>query len=363
MTAGAVKGELRRGWTTGACATAAVKAAFGALAGLGFVDPVTIRLPRGGSATFRLAERELAGDWAMAAVVKDAGDDPDVTHGCLVRAAIRPNPAGTGITFHAGPGVGIVTRPGLQIPPGEPAINPVPRQMMREAVAEIAAATGAATDVGITIAIPGGEVLAQKTLNGRLGIVGGLSILGTTGVVVPFSCAAWIHSIHRGIDVARAAGLDHLAAATGSTSERTVRELYALPDMALLEMGDFAGGTLKYLRRHPVARVTLAGGFAKLAKLAQGHLDLHSARSALDQLALARLAAGHGAPAALAETLAAANTASQMLALADGAGFPLADLVAAQAREVAVEAAGQAITLEVLVVDRQGRVAGRAAGW
>ncbi len=133
--------------------------------------------------------------------------------------------------------------------------------------------------------------------------------------------------------------------------------------MALLEMGDFAGGTLKYLRRHPVARVTLAGGFAKLAKLAQGHLDLHSARSALDQLALARLAADHGAPAALAETMAAANTASQMLALADGAGFPLADLVAAQAREVAVEAAGQAITLEVLVVDRQGRVAGRAAGW
>ena len=131
-------------------------------------------------------------------------------------------------------------------------------------------------------------MLAQKTLNGRLGIVGGLSILGTTGVVVPFSCAAWIHSIHRGIDVARAAGLDHVAAATGSTSERTVRELYALPDMALLDMGDFAGGTLKYLRRHPVPRVTLAGGFAKLAKLAQGHLDLHSARSALDQPALAR---------------------------------------------------------------------------
>jgi cobalt-precorrin-5B (C1)-methyltransferase len=355
--------ELRRGWTTGACATAAVKAAFGALAGLRFVDPVTIRLPRGGVASFALAERHLAGGAATAAIVKDAGDDPDVTHGCLVRAKVRCCPAGSGIIFQAGAGVGTVTRPGLQVPPGEAAINPVPRQMMREVVAEVAAATGVAMDVAITIAIPGGEELAQKTLNPRLGIVGGLSILGTTGIVVPYSCAAWIHSIHRGIDVARAAGLAHVAAATGSTSERTVQALYALPEMALLDMGDFAGGTLKYLRRHPVPRVTLAGGFAKLAKLAQGHLDLHSARSALDQAALARLAAEHGALARLTDEMRGANTAGQMLALAEGASFALADLVAAGARQVAREVAGPDVALEVLVVDRQGGMAGRALGW
>src|SRR5262249_7654086 len=141
------------------------------------------------------------------------------------------------------------------------------------------------------------EALAAKTLNARLGIVGGLSILGTTGVVVPYSCASWIHSIHRGIDVARAAGLRHIAAATGSTSEAAVARLYELPEMALIDMGALVGGTLKYLRDHPVERLTLAGGFGKLAKLASGHLDLHSERSRVDLDFLARLLAEVGAPA------------------------------------------------------------------
>ena len=354
---------LRRGWTTGACATAAAKAAFGALLGQGFADPVTIRLPRGGAARFALAEQRLEAGAATAGVVKDAGDDPDVTHGCLVQAKLRWNAAGAGVTFHAGPGVGTVTRAGLPIPPGEAAINPVPRQMMRHAVEELAAKAELAADVAITIAIPGGEALAAKTLNPRLGIVGGLSILGTTGVVVPYSCAAWIHSIHRGIDVARAAGLEHVAAATGSTSEHAVRQLYGLDEMALLDMGDFVGGTLKYLRRHPVPRLSLAGGFAKLAKLAQGHLDLHSARSRVDHRSLAGFAAGHGASGALAAAIAGANTAGQSLALAADAGFPLADLVAAQAACVGRELVGPAISVEVIVVDRVGWIAGRAAGW
>jgi cobalt-precorrin-5B (C1)-methyltransferase len=363
MTTGNPPRELRRGWTTGACATAATKAAFGALAGLDFASPVTIRLPRGGTARFGLAEhgRDDAGAWA--GVIKDAGDDPDVTHGCLVRVRVRPGVPGSGVTFHAGPGVGTVTRPGLQLEPGEAAINPVPRQMMREVVAEIAAATGASLDVALTISIPGGEILAEKTMNGRLGIVGGLSILGTTGMVIPYSCAAWIHSIHRGIDVARAAGLSHIAAATGSTSERTVQALYGLPEMALLDMGDFAGGTLKYLRRHPVPRLSLAGGFAKLAKLAQGQLDLHSSRSRLDQAELARFAAAHGAAPRLVGEILAANTAGQILANARAARFPLADLVAAQAQSVSREVAGAEVAVEVLVVDRQGDVAGRAAAW
>jgi cobalt-precorrin-5B (C1)-methyltransferase len=363
MTVEAPPRELRRGWTTGACATAAVKAAFGALAGLGFADPVAIRLPRGGGASFALAERQLGFGFAVAGVVKDAGDDPDVTHGCLVRALVRRGPAGAGVSFHAGEGVGTVTRAGLPLPPGEAAINPVPRRMMREAVAEVAAATGEALDVALTISIPGGQALAEKTLNPRLGIVGGLSILGTTGVVIPYICAAWIHSIHRGVDVARAAGLTHVAAATGSTSERAVQSLYGLPEMALLDMGDFAGGTLKYLRRHPIPRLSLAGGFAKLAKLAQGHLDLHSSRSRLDQVELAGWSAAHGASPPLASAIAGANTAGQILDLARDAGFPLADLVAARAREVGREVAGAGIAVEVLVVDRQGNVAGRAVGW
>src|SRR3954451_3496865 len=326
MTTGNPPRELRRGWTTGACAAAATKAAFGALAGLGFANPVTIRLPRGGTARFGLAEHGRDDAEAWAGVIKDAGDDPDVTHGCLVRVRVRPGVPRGGVTFHAGPGVGTVTRTGLQLEPGEAAINPVPRQMMREVVAEIAAATGASLDVALTISVPGGELLAEKTLNGRLGIVGGLSILGTTGMVIPYSCAAWIHSIHRGIDVARAAGLSHIAAATGSTSERTVQRLYGLDEMALLDMGDFVGGTMKYLRRHPVPRVTVAGGVAKMTKLGQGRLDLHSRAGAVDLDWLAERLAEAGGDAQAVAAARTANTALEVFETARWRGLPLGEV-------------------------------------
>ena len=208
-----------------------------------------------------------------------------------------------------------MTRPGLPVPPGEPAINPVPRQMMRDAIAEVAAAHGDAGDVEIEIAIPGGEALAAKTLNGRLGIVGGLSILGTTGIVVPYSCSAWIHSIHRGIDVARAAGLAHIAGATGSTSEAAVQKLHGLPEIALIDMGDFVGGMLKYLRTHPVPRVTIAGGVGKMTKLAQGLLDLHSqARRGRSRRARASSPSRPAARAELGARILAANTAAEAFA-------------------------------------------------
>ncbi len=276
---------LRRGWTTGACAAAAARAAFAALLTGRFPDPVTIRLPRGQSPSFALALAELEGGLARVGIVKDAGDDPDVTDGALIIAELAWGEPGSGVRFRAGAGVGTVTRPGLPLGVGEPAINPAPRAMIEGALSDVAEANGAAClggrgpDVTVTIAISGGERLAERTMNARLGIVGGLSVLGTTGIVVPYSCSSWIHAIHRGIDVARAAGLGHLAAATGTTSEQAVQALYDLPEQALIDMGDFAGGTLKYLRRHPVARLTLAGGFGKFAKLASGHLDLHSKRS------------------------------------------------------------------------------------
>ena len=357
------KGELRRGWTTGACAAAATKAAYLALLTGRFPDPISIALPRGQRPSFDLVERGLRRDQAVAAVIKDAGDDPDVTHGARIRVTVRRGEPGTGVIFVAGEGVGVVTRPGLPIAVGEPAINPAPRQLIRDLVAEIARDQGDAGGVEATIAIPGGEILAKRTTNGRLGIVGGLSILGTTGVVVPYSCSAWIHSIHRGIDVARASGLDHVAAATGSTSERAVQLLYGLPETALIDMGDFVGGTLKYLRRHPIARVTLAGGFGKLAKLAMGHLDLHSSRSTVDLPALAAWLAEHGAASALIDDARGASSAGQVLQLALDGGLPLADDVARRAREVALDQLAGGIALEVLIFDRAGVLIGRAEGW
>ncbi|MHA3979497.1 cobalt-precorrin-5B (C(1))-methyltransferase [Halovulum sp. GXIMD14794] len=341
--------DLRTGFTTGACATAAAKAAATALLGGGFPNPVQITLPRGQTPAFELVEAEQAAGWASAAVRKDAGDDPDVTHGALIRATVRPGPPG--VSFRAGPGVGMVTRPGLPIPPGEPAINPVPRQMMRETLAEVAASHGAALAFEVEISVPGGESLALKTWNPRLGIEGGISILGTTGIVRPFSCAAWIASIHRGIDVARAAGLEHAVGATGATSEKVAQAHFGLPDHAMLDMGDFAGGMLKYLARHPLPRITIAGGFGKLTKLAQGALDLHSGRSQVDFVRLAQTASQIGADA---EAIAAANTAQQALEIA---GPALAEAIAGNAQARAREALRGADTrLGVLIVDRHGRI-------
>ena len=340
------EGELRRGWTTGACAAAATKAAFAALRTGAFPDPVSIRLPKGETPSFALALEGRGEGWAQAGIVKDAGDDPDVTHGCTVIATVRMR--GKGITFKAGAGVGTVTRAGLPIAVGEPAINPVPREMMRKVIEEQGGG-----DVEIEISIPDGEALAQKTWNPRLGIVGGLSILGTTGIVHPFSCAAWIASIHRGVDVARAMGLTHIAGCTGSTSEDAVRAHFHLPLEAMMDMGDFAGGLLKYVRDHPVAHVTIGGGFGKITKLAQGAMDLHSGRSQVDFEWLAKFA-----PENLHEDVKAANTAQQVLEML-GAG--LASQVAREAKsEVEKILRGAPIAADVVIVDRAGKIIAHA---
>ncbi|WP_247893167.1 cobalt-precorrin-5B (C(1))-methyltransferase [Azospirillum baldaniorum] len=354
---------LRRGWTTGACATAAARAACGALFSGDFPDPVTVTLPGGQTPAFALAWTERGKGWAAAGVVKDAGDDPDVTHGALIRARVSRAEPGQGVVFRAGEGVGTVTRPGLPVPVGEPAINPVPRAMIRQAVAEAAALAGEAPDVVVEVSVENGEALARRTMNPRLGILGGLSILGTTGIVVPYSCAAWIASIQRGVDVARAAGLGHVAACTGDTSEKAVVARYGLPEHALLDMGDFAGGTLKYLRRHPIPRLTLCGGFAKFGKLARGLLDLHSKRGSVDLDWLAdRMAELGAAPDTVAEARTA-NTAAQVLGIANEAGLPLADRVAALAQRTALDTLdGAPVAVEVLVTDRQGTIVG-GSGW
>ena len=352
--------KLRRGWTTGACATAAAKAAFTALLTGEFPDPVEITLPGGQTVAFALAVNRKDDGTATAGVIKDAGDDPDVTHGALVLATVRRSAAGSGVQFKAGPGVGTVTLPGLPVPPGEPAINPVPRKMMRAEIAEVSRALGHPGDVEIEIAIPHGEEMAAKTLNARLGIVGGLSILGTTGVVIPYSCAAWIASIHNGIDVARATGLTHVAGATGRTSEAAVKALYDLPETALLDMGDFVGGTLKYLRTHPVPRVTIAGGIAKITKLAQGMLDLHSARGRVELGALAEVAREGGGSQDLARRIVDANTTPEAFGLAASKGIYLGDEVAERAWEVAAGVlAGSDIVLDIVIFDREGKLAGR----
>ncbi len=337
---------LRRGWTTGACATAATRAALMALWGEGFPEKVRITLPKGERPEFALSYRAEGPGWAEAGVIKDAGDDPDVTHGAEIRARVTTSDGG--VTFKAGAGVGMVTKAGLPIPPGEPAINPVPREMMTAQVEEMAARLGQAPNIEITISIPGGDTIAEKTWNPRLGIKGGLSVLGTTGIVRPFSCAAWIASIHRGIDVARAEGLTHVAGCTGATSEKVVQGLYGLPDSAMLDMGDFVGGMLKYLRTHPVERITIGGGIGKITKLAQGAVDLHSKRSQVD---FDELAAWCGD-----ERVRAANTALEAVTLVP----ELAQIVAVKAQDKARAILKTDAELDVVVIDRAGNILARA---
>lgn len=342
--------KLRSGWTTGACAAAAARAAYAALISGAFPDPVTIKLPGGQTPAFALAFSEAEADFCRAGVVKDAGDDPDVTHGALIIAKVFRAAPGEGIKFRAGPGVGTVTKPGLPLPVGEPAINPAPRQMIAQAIFAEAERLNGPRDVIVEISIPHGEKIATKTLNARLGILGGLSILGTTGIVTPFSCSAWIAAIHRGIDVARAAQLDMVVGATGSTSEGAAQKFYGLPEEAMIDMGDFVGGMLKYLRKHPVEKIVVAGGMAKMTKLAQGLLDLHSKRGAVDLEFLAGFAAEP-----LAEKIRAANSAKHAFELAAAEGFELGPKIAKTAWTHAAKIlAGAPVSLEILVFDRDG---------
>ena len=356
--------RLRRGWTTGACAAAAAAAAYRGLRGE-FPDAVELPLANGQRPVFAVALARREGADAIAGIVKDAGDDPDVTHQAMIVARLRHGEKGTGITFHAGEGVGTITRPGLPLAAGEPAINPAPRRMIAAALQREAAAHGkeARPDIRVEIAVPGGAALAAKTWNPRLGIEGGLSILGTTGVVIPYSCSAWIHSIHRGVDVARAAGLEHIGAATGKLSEAALRRLCRLPETARIDLGDFIGGFLKYLRRHPIKRVSIAGGAGKLSKFAGGALDLHSGRSQVDFALLASLCRQAGGDAETARKVAAAGSAGEALAISEG--IPIADAIAKAAQRQALSLLDAPrshgdMEVEILIIDRQGALIGRA---
>ncbi|MEM9277656.1 MAG: cobalt-precorrin-5B (C(1))-methyltransferase [Pseudomonadota bacterium] len=354
---------LRRGWTTGACATAATKSALSALLTGDFIDPVQISLPKGDMPFFALATEKEGDGFAEAGIVKDAGDDPDVTHGATIIVRVEFGVAKEGIVFKAGDGVGTVTKSGLPIPVGEAAINPVPRQLITEVIKNLCKEHGVQPDVTVTISVPGGKKIAERTWNPRLGIVGGISILGTTGVVHPFSCSAWIHSIHRGIDVARAEGITHVLGATGSTSESSACAIHDFPEIAMLDMGDFAGGLLKYLRQNPVDKITLAGGFAKFTKLAQGAMDLHSGRSQVDFDWLAEEAEKLGLNQNMKQQIQSANTAMEVLEMTQRTATDLPSHIASTAQDQALGILrGAPVEVEVMIFARDGKLVART-GW
>lgn len=350
---------LRTGLTTGTCATAcALAAATYLLCGHRPEPEVAVTLPKGKRVTLKLVHlMQTESEQAQASTIKDAGDDPDVTHGAKVTATVTLTVA-AGVRFKAGEGVGTVTKPGLALAVGEPAINPVPRKMISEHLQALAQQQHYTGGFEVIISVANGAELAQKTMNPRLGILGGLSILGTTGIVRPFSCAAYIASIHQGIDVALANGQQHLAAATGNMSEQAIATHWQLPAVALIEMGDFAGAVLKYVRTQPLQRLSLCGGFGKFSKLAAGALDLHSRASAVSMAFLATEAAAVGADPELQAHISAANTSIEALTLAQNQGIALADRICELAMARVRHYVPATVAVDISVTNRQGELVG-----
>ncbi len=408
---------LRTGYTTGTCAAAAAKAATLALVCQEAADKVEVRLPSGQPIVLPVHTVAVEGDRAWASVTKDAGDDPDITHGAEVWAQVTRG-SEPGIVLERGEGVGVVTKPGLGLPIGAPAITEVPRRMIVEAVTEVLDSCGDAgslaqsipqapslRDVGsvaqasslregpvsrsasrdeasfrgvsrrgeaclvptkevgliVTIGVRDGERLAQKTLNPRLGIMGGLSILGTTGIVVPYSTSAYKVCIRKALDVAVAAGCRQVVLTTGARSERFARGMADLPEEAFIQMGDFAGYALRCCARRPLEKVTVVGFVGKLSKIAAGHEQTHVGRSQVEMRFLAQVAAEGGVPASVLEQAEQANTARHFLEIVEqygGAGVPERLCALAAARMSSLLGPGK--SADCAMVDFDGRLLGRA---
>ena len=362
---------MRTGYTTGATAAAAAKAAVILMLSGAAPAQVSIPLP-GGTGRANLPVHQ---SWPMdpaegvrCSAIKDGGDDPDVTHGAEIIVGVWRLPDGyQGLQITGGSGVGTVTRPGTGIAVGEPAVTRVPRRMMADAVSEGLAQCGWPTDTGIRarISVVNGAEIALQTTNARLGVLGGISILGSTGIVQPFSTAAWRASVHLAIDVANANGLEHLVLSTGTRSEEYTRQLLDLPDMAYIEAGIFSGPSMKRCVNKGIKRVSHVGMVGKFSKMAMGHFVTHVAGNRVDTDFLAGLAAQCGASETLQSEMRDAASGRHFQELAQEHNvmgvFPLmSQMVCDQARQY-LGADGDAIIVDALCFDFEGSLLGAAS--
>lgn len=351
---------LRFGYTTGACAAAAAKAAALALLKQETVNSVQISLPDGKPVVFEVIQCVFDRSQGACSIIKDAGDDPDVTHGAEIRATVRRIEE-PGIQIKGGAGVGMVTKPGLEIAVGLPAINPVPRQMITQSVTE--AMSGAPDNRGleVTISVPKGEELAKQTLNSRLGIIGGISILGTTGIVIPYSASAYTASISQALAVAAATGCHEAVLTTGRRSEKFAQQELKLPEECYIQSGDFIGYSLKECVRRGLAKATIWSMVGKMSKLADGHFYTNVSDSTVNMRLLARLASESGIPEEAIKSLGEAVTANhfrKMLSPEHIESFfaSLCKLAAKKCKEYV----GGKIEIVCIVADPEGTILGRA---
>jgi cobalt-precorrin-5B (C1)-methyltransferase len=357
------KGTLRTGYTTGTTATAATKGALYALITGKPIKKVTVSLPKGGTATLSIAwiKTENNGKVTCAAI-KDGGDDPDATDGAEICSTVsfnNKNAAGQ-INIEGGKGVGRVTKPGLGLEIGKAAINPTPMKMLEQAVRQVASNELKNQGVDVVISVPKGEEIAKKTDNPRLGIVDGISILGTTGLVLPYSTASFAASIRQGLDVAIAMGNDTVVLTTGGRSEDFAKALFNLPDHCFVQMGDFAGYSIKHCVSKKLKKAIIAGFIGKLTKMAMGVKQTHVAGSHVDMEFMARLAAECEAAPNVIQEITSANTArhvSEIIKKNNIAGYY--DLVCKKVYEQMHGHAKGELQIEVILFEFDGAVIGR----
>jgi cobalt-precorrin-5B (C1)-methyltransferase len=343
---------LRTGWTTGTCASAAAKAAATARRHQAPQHRVEIGLPSGRRVTFPVESCAYSSQQGTAVVVKDAGDDPDVTHGAHLTATVRWR-AEPGVALEGGEGVGVVTKPGLGIDVGEPAITATPRAMITNAVAEVTT-QGAL----VIISVPGGERMARKTTNARLGVLGGISILGTTGIVRPFSTASWRASVEQAVSVMAAQGERTVVLCTGGRTEKAAMALRPdLPEVCFVEVGDFTGAALRRATAAGLDKVIFVGMAGKLAKLAAGVLMTHYTRSKVDLGLLGEVTEAAGGPPEVAGEVAVANTGRHAYEIwaREGLLRPAGDELCRRVRSVLIRAADGRLDADVALADFSGR--------
>jgi cobalt-precorrin-5B (C1)-methyltransferase len=359
-----MKKRLRTGFTTGTAAAAAAKGAVRFLLEGRPPGEVSVGLLTGDRMNIPMHHCRRTAEGAACSVIKDAGDDPDVTHGAEIGARVvlgppgRPAAGSPLVIISGGEGVGRITKPGLELPPGEPAINLGPRRMIAQAVAEALASQAATHTVAVEVFVARGEEIAHKTLNARLGIVGGISILGTTGIVRPMSHAAFTATIAAGLSVARACGLDRVVLSTGRRSERYAQQRWPLwPEEGFVQIGDFFQESLDLAAQAGFEHVILAVFFGKALKMAQGAPHTHAARSELSLAALAQWALEIGAGPALAESIRACNTAREAFALISRSHPALIAEVGRRVVAAAGRFTGAAVKIQSVIFDYEGQAA------
>ncbi|MFP3510215.1 cobalt-precorrin-5B (C(1))-methyltransferase [Peribacillus sp. SIMBA_075] len=355
--------QMRHGYTTGACSTAVTKAALTALITGDALEEATISLPIGRDATFTIEKYDISDNAVSAETIKDAGDDPDATHLAHIISTVSWSDV-PGIILDGGIGVGRVTKPGLPVPVGEAAINPVPRKMILTTVQQTLEEFKINRGVKVVISVPAGEEIAKKTLNGRLGIVGGISILGTRGTVVPFSSSAYMASIVQAISVAKASGCEHLVLTTGGRSEKYAMGLLQdLPEEAFIEMGDFVGFSLKQCKRQGIKKVSLVGMMGKFSKVAQGVMMVHSKSAPVDFGFLSEIAHSVGAGDDLVLEIKNANTASQVGDMMSAINnFDFFNKLCESCCHSAIKQVKGGIEMETAIYSLKGQLLGRAVG-